>query len=272
MHPLRARPSARPRHTGQAPVPRGAGGPEADSRRLKGPHPRSGASTDCATLTRPEVSCPNSLSKPKPGTGHSPPQRQWPPQPRSLAQSKPPCSSNLNATVSAPHGDLPLRAAGRFCGVSAPSFSSGTAPCASRGERGGDSAAQPRGFGLLTCKRGARALNSKEKAEGAERGRHPGRLPRCRHCQSLGASWRKGHLGQQRGSGKAWRKARESGGQGLAGLELGDGRQPLESQDGQQGPQRADRGEMKGHSHRLPSGGAPERLQALDSSWARSGI
>lgn len=97
MHPLRARPSARPRHTGQAPVPRGAGGPEGDSRRLKGPHPRSGASTDCATLTRPEVSCPNSLSKPKPGTGHSPPQRQCPP-----SHARWPSPSLLAAQTSTP--------------------------------------------------------------------------------------------------------------------------------------------------------------------------
>lgn len=62
----------------------------------------------CATLTHPEVSCPDSLSKLNPRTGHCPAQRQWPPSPRSLAQSKLPCSSILNATVTSLHGDLLL--------------------------------------------------------------------------------------------------------------------------------------------------------------------
>lgn len=178
------------------------------------------------------------------------------------------------------HSHLPARgpaavcsdgAAGRLFGVSAPSFSSGTAPCTPGGEQGEDSAAQPPDFGLLTCKRGAGALNSKERAEGAKSGRHSGQLPCCRHCQPLGASWRKGHLGQQRGSGKAWRKAQEGRGQGLAGLELRGGGQPLESQNGQQGPRRGERDLPSGGRSRVPPGAGLGLGQVWCQGWLSAG-
>lgn len=70
---------------------------------------------------------------------------------------------------------------------------------------------------------------------------------------------------------------RQGPGAGWAGA--GGWGQPLETQDGQQGPQRADRGELEGHSHRLLSGGRSRVLpgagfglgQVCHQGWLSAG-
>lgn len=67
---------------------------------MKGPHPRSCAPLSCSYTDHPEVSCPEQPFKLNPRTG---PADSAPVAPAPLlAQSKLPCSSILNATVTLP--------------------------------------------------------------------------------------------------------------------------------------------------------------------------
>lgn len=177
-------------------------------------HPRSCAHMGCLTLTHPEVSCPDSLSKLNPGQATAQLSASGP-QPTLTGSVQ--ASLQLNPQR---HSHLPARGPAAVCSDGAAGRLRGALLLPSAQ---GQPRAPQEGAGVRTQLPSLQTLVSspvkdlrcfelpKERAEGAKSGRHSGQLPCCRHCQPLGASWRKGHLGQQRGSAKAWRRCGKAG-------------------------------------------------------------